>query len=238
MDNLNNSEQRKMGAVLSYVSIIASTLVGLLYTPFLISKLGQSEYGLYSLVSSIIGYLTVLDLGFGNAIIVYTAKYRATNDYEKENRLHGMFKIVYFIIGIIAALIGLVLYFNVNNMFSRSMNDTELSEMKVMMLILTFNLAITFMFSIYSSIINAYEKFIFQKLMSILNTILKPILMIPLLFLGYKSVTMCVVITIVNIIVMLSNYFYCKYKLNVKINIQDSIKKYLKKFWDILFLYS
>lgn len=229
MVNLNNSEQRKMGAVLSYVSIIASTLVGLLYTPFLISKLGQSEYGLYSLVSSIIGYLTVLDLGFGNAIIVYTAKYRATNDYEKENRLHGMFKIVYFIIGIIAALIGFVLYFNVNNMFSRSMNNTELSEMKVMMLILTFNLAITFMFSIYSSIINAYEKFIFQKLMSILNTILKPILMIPLLFLGYKSVAMCVVITIVNIIVMLSNYFYCKYKLNVKIKYSGFDKKIFKE---------
>lgn len=80
---MNTSNQRKMGAVLSYVSIIASTLVGLLYTPFLISKLGQNEYGLYSLVSSIIGYLTVLDLGFGNAIIFYTAKYRATNDYEK-----------------------------------------------------------------------------------------------------------------------------------------------------------
>ena len=47
-----------MGAVLSYVSIIISTLIQLIYTPLLIRKLGQSEYGLYSLVASIIGYLT------------------------------------------------------------------------------------------------------------------------------------------------------------------------------------
>ena len=58
-----NSNQRKSGVVLSYVSIILNTLIQLLYTPLLIRMLGQSEYGLYSLVSSIIGYLTVLDLG-------------------------------------------------------------------------------------------------------------------------------------------------------------------------------
>ena len=61
---MNESKQRKVGAILSYVSIIATTIVQLLYTPFLIKKLGQSEYGLYSLVNSIIGYLTVLVLGF------------------------------------------------------------------------------------------------------------------------------------------------------------------------------
>ena len=74
---MNDSKERKKGAILSYVSIIVTTIIQLIYTPFLIRKLGQSEYGLYSLVQSIIGYLTVLDLGFGNAIIVYTAKYRA-----------------------------------------------------------------------------------------------------------------------------------------------------------------
>ena len=91
------SNQRKIGAVLSYVTIIANTLIQLLYTPFLIRKLGQSEYGLFSLVSSIIGYLTVLDLGFGNAIIVHTAKYRAKGELKKEQKLHGMFRVIYII---------------------------------------------------------------------------------------------------------------------------------------------
>ena len=79
---MNNSRQRKFGAILSYVSIIVNTIIQLLYTPFLISKLGQSEYGLFSLINSVIGYLTVLDLGFGNAIILYTAKYRAKEKYD------------------------------------------------------------------------------------------------------------------------------------------------------------
>ena len=225
---MSDSKQRKTGALLSYVSIIVSTLVQLLYTPFLISKLGQGEYGLYSLIASIIGYLTVLDLGFGNAIIVYKSKYRAEKKYDEEKKLHGMFKKVFSIIGVIAALIGIILYLNVNNLFGQTMTTTELSEAKIMMLILSFNLFITFQFSIYSSIISAYEKFTFQKIMSIINTLLKPLLMIPLLFLGYKSIAMTVVITIVNIIVLLSNYYFCKKKLNINIKFMGFDKKLFK----------
>ncbi len=214
---MDNSKNRKIGAILSYVSIIATTLIQLLYTPLLIRKLGQSEYGLYSLINSVIGYLTILDLGFGNAIVVYTAKYRALQKYEEEKRLHGMFFIIFCIIGVIAGIVGLILYFNVDNLFGSTMTDTELHKAKIMMLILTFNLVISFIFNIYSSILNAYERFIYQKAISILNTILKPIIMIPLLFMGFRSITMVIVITILNIMVLLSNYFYCRNKLHIKI---------------------
>lgn len=232
---MSNSNERKRGAILSYLSIILSTAVQLVYTPLLIRMLGQSEYGLYSLVSSVIGYLTVLDLGFGNAIVVFTAKYRANKQYEKEKKLHGMFLVIFCIIGLIAGLLGLLLYFNVPLLFGKTMTDIELHKAKIMMLILSFNLAVTFPFSIYSSIITAYEKFTFQKIMSILNTLLKPLLMIPLLFLGYKSITMTVVITVVNIIVLLSNYFYCKKKLGVNIKFMGFDKKLFKTIFSYSF---
>ena len=168
---MDDSKNRKLGAILSYVSIIASTLISLVYTPFMIRSLGQSEYGLYSLISSVIGYLTLLDLGFGNAIVVYTAKYRAQKKYEEEKKLHGMFFIIFCIIGLIAGIGGLILYFNVNNLFGNTMNSLELHKAKIMMLILTFNLVISFIFSIYGCILGAYEKFVYQKVISILNTI-------------------------------------------------------------------
>ena len=236
---MDNSKNRKIGAILSYVSIIATTLIQLLYTPLLIRKLGQSEYGLYSLINSVIGYLTILDLGFGNAIVVYTAKYRALKKYEEEKKLHGMFFIIFLIIGVIAGIGGLILYFNVNNLFGSTMTDTELHKAKIMMLILTFNLVISFSFNIYSSIINAYEKFVFQKIMSITNTLLKPILMIPLLFLGYRSIAMCVIITIVNLFVMISNYYYCTRKLNVNVKFKGFdkvifIEIFTYSFWIFL----
>lgn len=233
------TNQRKIGAILSYVSIFASTAVQLLYTPFLVSRLGQSEYGLYSLVSSIIGYLTVLDLGFGNAIIVHTAKYRATGESEKERKLHGMFRLIYIVIGVIAGIVGAILALNSNGIFGATMSSDELQKMTIMLLILSFNLFITFSFSIYNSIITANEQFIFQKALAIINTIAKPLLMIPILFLGFKSIALCLVITLVNISVLFANYLFCKKKLKASTKFLGFDKKLFKtvfaySFWVFL----
>ena len=216
---MSESKQRKIGAVLSYCSVILNVLVQLIYTPLLISKLGQSEYGLYSLVSSTISYLTILDLGFGSAIIVYTSKYRAAKMYDAEKKLHGMFKLIYLIIAIIATLGGLILYLNVNNLFGETMTSMELQKAKIMMLILSLNLFITFSFSIYSSIVSAYEKFIFQKILSLLSIICKPLIMLPLLLMGYKSISLVIITTILNFIVVITNYIFCKYKLHISAKI-------------------
>ena len=209
--------QRGNGAILSYVAIVVNTLVQLLYTPFLTRMLGQSEYGLYSLVSSIIGYLTILDLGFGNAIIVFTVKFRAQGKYKEIEKMHGMFSVIYLIIALFASVAGILLSFFADSFFKDSMTKGELHKARIMLLILTFNIGITFVFSVYSSIITAYEQFVFQKMMSIISAILRPLIMIPLLFMGYKSITMCIVLTIVNIIVLCSNYLFCKTKLHIKI---------------------
>ncbi len=231
---MGESNERRKGAILSYVSIIVNTIVQLIYTPFLIHSLGQSEYGLYSIVSQLIGYLTVLDLGFGNAIVVYSSKYHEKKEYDNENKLYGMFFRLYCLIGLIAVIIGVILFFLTPSIFGNSMTDSELYKMKVLMIILTVNLAISFPFSVYESIITAREKFTFKKIMNISSTLLKPIIMIPLLFMGCKSIVMALVITFVNVLIMISNYCYCKNKLNIKIRYSGIDKILFKE----LFAYS
>ena len=208
----------KVGAILSYVVIGLSMAINLLYTPYLTRMLGQSEYGLYALVANIIGYLTILDLGFGNAITVYTSKYLAKKDKEGEKKLHGMFLIIYTFIGIIAGIAGSILCINVENLFGKSMTVEELSTAKVLMKVLTFNLVVTFPFSIFSSIITAYEKFVFNKVINIIRIILTPMIMIPLLMMGYKSVALVILTTILNITCLVINMVYCLTKLHIKFN--------------------
>lgn len=209
--------QRKIGAVLSYIVIALNMIIGIAYTPFLTRKLGQAEYGLYSIINSIMSYLTVMDMGFGNAIIIYTARYINQNEKEKECKLHGMFFVIYCIIGVIASFVGILLFFNVNNLFGNSMSDSEISKAKIMMLILTFNLAITFPFSIFGNILTAYEEFVINKIIKIVQIVLQPLIMIPLLLLGYKAIAMVIVLTCVNLFCLLINTIVCLKKLNIKL---------------------
>jgi len=213
---LKKINEIKAGAVLSYVIIFLNIIVSLVYTPILIRTLGQSEYGLYSLVSSIISYLTILDFGFGNAIILYTTKYRVNKEKDKEKKLHGMFFIIYSIIGIIAGVISYVLYLNIGRMFSNTISAEEIEKAKVLLKILTLNLVISFPLSIFSSIITSYEKFIFAKVVNIIRIVLTPIIMIPLLLNGHKSVTLTIVITVLNIVSLIINMAYCIIKLKTR----------------------
>lgn len=209
--------QLKAGVVLNYVVIFLNTVVGLLYTPYMLRMMGQSEYGLYSLVASVIAYLTVLDLGFGNAIVRYTAKFRAEKKTEEQYEMFGMFFLLYLVIGIIAFGIGLGLYFNVDTLFGNTMTAVELGRARIMMLLLVANLALTFPMSIWGSIIQAYEDFVFQKSLNIFRIILNTAVMICLLHFGYKAVAMVVVQTIFNVLTLVVNFIYCKRKLNIHI---------------------
>jgi O-antigen/teichoic acid export membrane protein len=233
------NNQLKAGAVLNYFIIGLNAIVGFLYTPYMLHKLGQSEYGLYSLVASVVAYLTLMDFGFGNAVVRYTAKYRAEGKKEEQYNLFGMLYVLYTGISVLAALGGLALYFNVENMFGDTMTDVELSRAKVMMLILTFNLAFTFLFQIFGSIITAYEDFIFQKTFSIIRLVLNTLIMVFLLHLGYKAIAMVVVTTVFNVVTLLINYFYCKRKIKIKVRFGHFDKSLMREiaiysFWIFL----
>lgn len=209
--------QLKAGAVLNYVVLGLNSLVGLLYTPYMLRMMGQSEFGLYSLVASVIAYLTIMDFGFGNAIIRYTAKFRAEGKLQEQYSLFGMLLILYSIIGIIAFGAGLGLYFNVEALFGDTMTSIELERAKILMMIMVFNLAVTFPLGLFGSIVTAYEDFVFQKVVQIIRILLNTVAMVCLLKMGYKAIAMVILQTIFNFATLLLNLFYCKYKIRIKI---------------------
>ena len=211
------ADQRRSGALLSYLYIIVNTLTVLVYQKIILATLGESEFGLYQLAASVINYMSVMDLGFNNGIVNYTAKYRATDREADMKKLHGMFKMIFYGIGLVAMLIGVVITLNVETFFGSSMTAAEIGKCRIIMTVLTVNLGLTFALSIYNAIIIAYEKFIFVKIVTILRSLLNPLIMIPLLWLGGDSITMVIVLSGVNVFCLLLNYFYALKKLNIKV---------------------
>ncbi|PGT89044.1 oligosaccharide flippase family protein [Bacillus sp. AFS040349] len=211
--------QLKAGAILSYLSIFITFIIALLYTPIMIRLLGQSEYGLYAMIGSVSAYLSIMDLGLGNAIVRYVARNRAIGDKESEARLNGMFLFLYSIIGVLTILIGVMLYNTVENVFGSSLTYVELEKAKVMIIILIINFALSFPLSVFGSIMQAYEKFIAVKLVGIIRSIMNPLITLPFLFMGYGSIMMVLVTALLNITMLLFNVFYCFKYIRIKINL-------------------
>ena len=92
--------QLKAGIILSYTSMGVGYAISIIYTPIMLRLLGQSEYGLYNFVSSIVAYLGLLNFGFGSAYVRYYSRYKVANDRQNIAKLNGMFLIIFSVIGL------------------------------------------------------------------------------------------------------------------------------------------
>ncbi|MEI8084866.1 MAG: oligosaccharide flippase family protein [Paludibacter sp.] len=226
--------QLKAGAIMSYLLIGLGSIISIVYTPIMLRLLGQSEYGLYNLVSSVVSYLGLLSFGFGSAYIKYYSGYKANKDYENIAKLNGMFLSIFSVMGIVSIIAGVILVFNTENIFGSQLSVQELSTAKILMVVMVVNIAISFPAIVFNSYVTANEKFVFQRTLQIVKIITSPLLILPVLIMGYASVGMAIVTTILNFSIEFINAFYC-YK---KIDINFEFKKFDSALMRELFIFS
>ena len=101
--------QLRAGVVMTYLNIGLGSLIPIFYTPIMLRILGQSEYGLYSLANSVVGYLSLLTFGLGSTIVRYVAKYRAEGDKEGEEKVIGLFILMYSFLAIFVLIGGAII---------------------------------------------------------------------------------------------------------------------------------
>lgn len=227
--------QLRAGTYLSYISLGISTLIPVFYTPIMLSFLGREEYGLYSLASSTIGYLSLLTFGFGSTIVRYLAKYRAENNIEQEEKTYGLFLIVYLILSVVALVSGILISYNVEHFFDKGLTPAETDKMSILVLIMSVNMALSFPGSVFSAVISAHEKFVFQKITGLITTVSAPILNLVALYMGYASVGMAIITTIIQIVILPVNYGYCSHILNLRPRFTKMPAALIKEMWGISF---
>lgn len=101
MSRLQRSTKNMVASTLGYV---VPMLVNLIVTPILLHMLGETAYGLQSLVAVIIGYLTVMDMGLDLPIIKFVAEDNATGNTDARNHLLNTTLQSYAVIGLLGML--------------------------------------------------------------------------------------------------------------------------------------
>ena len=76
-------DQKRSGAILSYIQIFVNLIVGLLMTPILLGYLGKSEYGLYQIVGSFFSYVTLFESCTTASVLRYYCYEKDKNHQEQ-----------------------------------------------------------------------------------------------------------------------------------------------------------
>lgn len=232
----NGKSQIKSGIVLNYLNTILGNLIPVFYTPIMLQILGQNEFGLYKLSSSVTSYLTLISMGIGSAVTRYLIKSREEDGKKAEEKMFGLFIIVFHVLAGVCLVIGTVLTINLNVFYGDSLTPDEINRMRILVFLMTCNTAVSFSMTPYISMVTSHERFLFYQSMNIVLTCGIPILNLIVLYLGYASIGMAVVSLGVSIITRVVYFLYVlkslkykpKYK-EVPVNLLRDILRF--SFW-------
>lgn len=218
---MTNANKMKLSITLSYLAQGIQIVSGLLYTPIMLRLLGQSEYGLYQLVASVVSYLTLLGLGFSGSYMRFYSRYKVKKDEDGIASLNGMFITVFLFMMIVAFIIGGIMVGNVRTIFGTGLSEAELGKAKILLFILVINLGMTFPMSVFDCNIIAHEEYVFQKILLVIQNACSPVITLPLLLLGYGSVAMVCVTTGLTFFKLVANIVFCFTKLNMRFSFKN-----------------
>jgi O-antigen/teichoic acid export membrane protein len=157
--------------VVNSLGTVISMVAGLLVMPFLIHQLGNSGYGLWTLIGTLTGYFGVLDLGVGSAVGRLIAGFLARGEFDRINAI---------ISTALALLVGVALFvmlctFGAIPVFFDlfSVPAGQGADVTHALIIVGFAYALQFPAGVFGGVIWGYERFDLQNLVDIPVTVLR-----------------------------------------------------------------
>ena len=204
--NINRKRQMSLGVILSYLSIIVKLFTGVLYTPIVLNTLGQSQYGVYSLCISFVGYLTIFNAGINAAYIRFYVQTKTLNAQDLD-KLNGVFCKIFIVLSVIGLIGGLLVAYFSPALFGTKLTVEEYELIRICFVLLAFTIAIEVFTCLFKSFITANEAFIFGKSLDVVDAVLNPVLTLPFLLHGFDCTAiigvrlgMAVVILLLNMV--------------------------------------
>ncbi|MDN0069803.1 lipopolysaccharide biosynthesis protein [Collinsella ihumii] len=210
--------QRRAGVVLGYANIIVKNLVNLVYTPMLLSFVGQADYGVYQTSSSFVFSLSLLSFGFSQAYVRFYTQKRARG--EDARGLNGVYLVLYAVASLAAFLLGLAFAASAGSLFSASFTPEEVELAAVVMSIMAGSIAVTLFNSVFDAYVLAHEEFRFQQSRQMLTTLATPFCAYALLCLGLGVIGVAIAQLAVNLVLLTLNASFCLGKLEMRFEVR------------------
>lgn len=198
----------KTAALVNYIHLFVTLGVGIFVSPYILSCLGKSEYGVYTLTATVISWLTMCDFGLTASTTKFMCEYQARNDAEGEAHYLGNITALFTIIGLIVLIVGLIIYSLLDQIFPK-LTSNELALLQILYLMALINTVVIFPTRSLSGISESRQKFLIPRIVVTISALISSLSTVILLSFGFKSIALSAVTISMNILSMLWNVYYC-----------------------------
>lgn len=181
----------------NWVSYLVTAAVGFLLAPFVLHQLGNTGYGLWTLVISLTGYFGLLDLGIRSSVGRFVARYIALKDTENVNRTVSTAFAILAGGGAIAMLATIVV---VRFFFDSFQVEPQFqSSGKLALLITGLNMAAVLPLGVFSSVLIALERNDVLSGVTVVGELARAALVVACLKNGYGLVSLAVISLLITV---------------------------------------
>lgn len=156
---------------------------GFLLAPFVLKRIGASDYGLWILISSLTGYASVLEFGISSAVIKYVAEFRVKGEREEMHALIGTALSLYTALGVLAILFSVGIAFLLPHIINIPPGDT--AKAVHLVLLAGVGLGISIPTTIVVGVLRGLQRFDLLNVLYVINTLLSAGATIAVLLLGW-----------------------------------------------------
>lgn len=211
---MKDSHRIVFNTAITYAKAVITALLSLYATRLVLQALGAADFGLYNVIGGLIAMLSFLNAAMTTSTQRYLSVYLGKGDFESVKRVFANSIVIHIIIGLLVVFLieSLGLYFIQQKLQINS------SRIDVARYILHFTAASTFLTVIsvpYDAVINAHENMLFLAAVSIVESLLKFIVAVSVLYIsGDKLLYFGLFTLFVAIIIRIIKRVYARRKYN------------------------
>lgn len=233
MKKLSSKTSLSISVAISYITLFVSIILAIFYTPYVLESLGDVEYGIRAFATSLVGYLAFLSFGMAPSYLRFVNIVKKEYGEDGEKRINGLFLVFYLAVAGLALIVGgiLILLIVVGAIPLNNYTSSQQTLIIIIMAITVLGTMLEFP-GIFAKLVLTYRKrFIWLNGVSLLITILSPVISILVLWLGGRSVAITWVALGISVLTIVLNLGYTFFTLKTKVTFKftDKDKKLFKQ---------
>lgn len=168
----------------SWVNLAVTVITAFVVSPIVVRDLGRDLYGVWTLVTSITGYFTVLDFGVNTAIVRYISRSAAKSDNEFGRAVYSTSMAIFAVAGVVVMAVSLVFAYFFQDIFE--LYAFPRSYLYAVFVVSALDLALGLVCSVFFGVLAGLQEFKFLNGTSLAVNLVKSVLIVVLLGRGYS----------------------------------------------------
>lgn len=167
-------------------SFAIGAAIQFLMMPFLIHRLGDTQYGIWVLIISFTGFLGLFDFGVSGSVVKYVAEFRAKGDSDSLRSVCSSAYYVFLAAGVLAFAVSFVMAFGFLHHFN--IPRGEISDARWVTLIIGLQVGLTLPLGFFTGYMRGIQRYDHVAAISLAILLVRSLFIVIAVLMGYRLI--------------------------------------------------